>query len=138
MEGMPLRLKTGHAACIPCQHLPQFLFHNWIPKSVEKICQVLCPAAKVLQTQPGAKTCGLEIKVDVSKEVNQIVGRAISIMIKKTSNQLNRSRGPPKKVDEEELTGGLELLKSMRVFQHEILDDAEYIKNSNTHCFTIC
>jgi hypothetical protein len=55
------------------------------------------------------------------------VGWAISNLIKKTRKQLDRSRGPPKKVDEEELIGRLELLKSMKCFEHEILDHEEYI-----------
>jgi hypothetical protein len=70
----------------------------------------------------------LEVKVDLSKEVNRFVGWAISSLIKKTRKRFNRSKGPPKKVDKEEVVGRLELLKSMRVFEHEILDDEEYNK----------
>jgi hypothetical protein len=127
MKGMPLRLEDRHAACILCQQ--QFLFHDWITNTLEKIRQVLCPAAKkVLETEHGAKTRGLGVKVDLSKEVNRFVGWAISNLIKKTRKQFERSKGPPKRVDEEELFGRLELLKSMRVFEHEILDDKEYIE----------
>jgi transposase len=57
----------------------------------------------------------LEIKVNLSKEVKRFVGWAISNLIK-TRKLLDRSKGPPKKVDEEELNERLELLKSMQVF----------------------
>jgi hypothetical protein len=127
MEGMPIGRKNRHAACILCQGLSQFLFPDWISGSLEKICQVLCPAAKVLQTQPGAKTYRSEIIVNLSKEVNQFVGLAISDLIKKTRKQLKRSIGLPKMVDEKDLIGRLELLKSMQVFEHKILDHEEYI-----------
>jgi hypothetical protein len=64
------------------------------------------------------------------KEVNWLVGWALSYLMKKTRKQLYRSRGPPKKVDEEELLlGRLELLKSIKVFEHAILDNEEYIKD---------
>jgi hypothetical protein len=132
MEGMPLGLENRHAACTLCQRLSQFLFHDWIPDSLEKIRQVLCPEAKVfeaLETEHGAeRRRGLKVNVDLSKEVNRFVGWAISSLIKKTRKQFNRPKGPPKKVDEEELVGRLELLKSMRVFEHEILDDKVYIE----------
>jgi hypothetical protein len=62
------------------------------------------------------------------KEVNRFVGWAISNLIKKTRKRFNRSKGPPKKVDEEELIGRLGLLKSMRLFEQEILEDEEYIE----------
>jgi hypothetical protein len=70
MEGMPTGLKNQHAACILCQRLSQFLLHDWIPESLEKIRQVLRPTAEVLQTQPGAETYGSEVIVNLSKEVN--------------------------------------------------------------------
>jgi hypothetical protein len=96
---------------------------------LETIRKVLCPAAEVLETELCVETrSGLGVKVDLSKEVNRFVGWAISNLIKKTRKQFNRSKGPPKKVDEEELIGRLELLKSMRVFEHEILDDEEHIE----------
>jgi hypothetical protein len=127
MKGMPVGLENRHAACIICQRLSQFLFHDWIPESLEKIRQVLCPVAEVLETEHVAET-SLEAKVDLSKEVNRFVGWSVSSLIKKTRKQFNSSKGPPKKVDEEELIGRLELLKSMRVFEHEILHNEEYIK----------
>jgi hypothetical protein len=125
MNGMPLRLKNRHAACILCQRLSQFLFHDWSPDSLDQIRQRLCPIAEVLETEHVAETSELEVKVDLSKEVNRFVGWAISNLIKKTRKQF---KGPPKKVDEEELIGRLGLLKSMRVFEHQILDDEEYIE----------
>ncbi len=125
---MPLRLKNRHAACILCQRLSQFLFHDWSPDSLDQIRQRLCPIAEVLETEHVAETSELEVKVDLSKEVNRFVGWSVSSLIKKTRKHFNRSKGPPKKVDEEELIGRLELLKSMRVFEHEILDDEKYIK----------
>jgi hypothetical protein len=78
---------------------PNFFFDDWIPDSLENICQVLCPAAanEVLEMEHGAKTRGMEVKVDLSKEVNRFVGWAISNLIKKTRKQFNRSKGPPKK-----------------------------------------
>ncbi len=76
----------------------------------------------------GGKTRGGEVEVNLSKEVNRFVGRAISNLIKKTRKQFNISKGPLINVDEEELFGRFELLKSMRVFEHEILDDKEYIE----------
>jgi hypothetical protein len=129
MKGMPLGLENRHAACILCQRLSQFLFHDWIPDNLEKIRLVLCPTAKnILETERGAKTRGLGVKIDLSKEVNRFVGWAISNLIKKTRKQFERSKGPPKGVDKEELFGRLELLKSIRVFEHEILDDKENIE----------
>jgi hypothetical protein len=53
----------------------------------------------------------LEVKVDLSKEVNRFVGWSISSLIKKTRKQFNRLKCPPKKVDEEKLIERLELLK---------------------------
>jgi hypothetical protein len=51
----------------------------------------------------------LDVKVDLSKEANRFVGWAVSNLIKKTRKQFNRSKGPPQKVDQEELIGRLEL-----------------------------
>jgi hypothetical protein len=45
MKRLPLGLKNRHAACILCQRLSQFLFHNWIPESLEKIRQASRPVA---------------------------------------------------------------------------------------------
>jgi hypothetical protein len=50
MKGMPVGINNRHAACVLCQCLSQFMFHDWIPNSLEKICQVLRPIAEVLET----------------------------------------------------------------------------------------
>jgi hypothetical protein len=79
IKGMPLGLKNLHAACILCQRLSQFLFHDWFPDSLENIRQVLCLAAeKVLETEHGAETRGLGVQVDLSQEINRFVWWAIS------------------------------------------------------------
>jgi hypothetical protein len=69
----------------------------------------------------------MEVKVDLSKEVNRFVGWSVSSLIRKTRKQLNRPKCPPKKVNEEELVEKLKLLKSRRVFEHDMLDNEEYI-----------
>ena len=82
---MPLGLRNRHAACILCQRLSKFLFHDWIPESLQSIRQVLRPVAKVVEVEQRAKTSKLEIdEADLSKEVNRFVGFAISSLIKKT------------------------------------------------------
>jgi hypothetical protein len=74
MKGMPLGLENRHDACILCQHLSQFLFHDWIPDSLEKICQQLCLAAAVLETEHGAETSESDAKVDLLERGKPVCG----------------------------------------------------------------
>ena len=57
---MPLGLKNRHAASILCQRLSQYLFHYWIPESLQSICQVMRPIANVVEMEQRAKTSELE------------------------------------------------------------------------------
>ena len=128
---MPLGLINRQAACILCQRLSKFLFHEWIPESLLSIRQKLrTVVAEVGDVEQRAKSSELEIdEADLSKEVNRFVGFAISSLIKKTRKMFTRTKEPLKMVDDEELVGRLHLLKSMRVFEHQILSDADYIAN---------
>jgi hypothetical protein len=56
MKGMPVGLQNRNAVCILCQHLSQFLFHDWIPDSLEKICQVLPVPGRHKNKWIGSKT----------------------------------------------------------------------------------
>ena len=66
----------------------------------------------------------------VQRGKQRFVGFAISSLIKNTRKQFTRSKEAPQKVDDDnELVGRLHLLKSMRVFEHNIINDEEDIRN---------
>jgi hypothetical protein len=123
IEAMPLDMRNRHAMCALCQRLSHFLVDDWIPEALTKLRKHLWPFEEVPETEQEAE----DGKVDLSKEVNRFFGWAIQSLTQGTRERFNMSKNP-KKVNEEELVGRLELLKSMRVFEHEILDDVEYLE----------
>jgi hypothetical protein len=126
IKQIPVGLNNRHAVCVLCQRLSRFHFHDWIPESLNEIRKKLCPVAEVLKTENVAAT-SMAVRIDLSNEVNRVMGWSVSSLIRKTRKQLNRPKYSPKEVNEEELVEKLKLLKSMTVFEHEILDNEEYI-----------
>jgi hypothetical protein len=115
---MPQTLRNRHGMSVLCQTLSRFLNKEWLKEALTEIRVDLCPAQATEENE----------LFDFSKEVNRFVGWAVRSMINKKKKQFRHwKKRDPKEFDEEMIMQEIGLLKTMGVFEHQILDDLDYI-----------